>query len=59
MQANGPHSGWLVQGVYYALDENSRLIPGPLSPKQDNVQVSLTVADLAGASERAFCSHRH
>lgn len=43
-----PHSGWLVQGVYYALDQNSRLISGPLSPKQDNVQVSLTVADLAG-----------
>jgi hypothetical protein len=44
-----PHSGWLVQGIFYALDENSRLISVPLltSNKGPNVEVSVTVADFA------------
>ena len=44
-----PHAGWLIQGVFYALDENSRLISVPLlsSHKGPNVEVSVTVADCA------------
>jgi hypothetical protein len=44
-----PRAGWLIRGVYYALDENSRLISLPLSgsDKGPNVEVSVTVADCA------------
>lgn len=44
-----PHSGWLLQGVYYALDENNHLISVPLLSTHNgpNVEVSVTVADLA------------
>jgi hypothetical protein len=42
-----PNSGWLVQGVFYAMDENSRLISVPLvsSGKGPNVEVSVTITD--------------
>ena len=42
-----PNSGWLVQGVFYAMDENSRLISVPLvsSDKGPNVEVSVTITD--------------
>ena len=42
-----PSSGWLVQGVFYAMDENSRLISVPFIDKGPNVEVSVTVADYA------------
>jgi hypothetical protein len=44
-----PGAGWLIRGLYYALDENSRLISLPLSgsDKGPNVEVSVTVADCA------------
>jgi hypothetical protein len=39
-----PSSGWLIQGVFYALDENSRLIFVPFVhiDKGPNVEVSVT-----------------
>ena len=44
-----PSSGWLIQGVFYALDENSRLISVPFvqTDKGPNVEVSVTVTDYA------------
>jgi hypothetical protein len=44
-----PNSGWLVQGVFYAMDENSRLISVPFvsTDKGPNVEVSVTVTDYA------------
>jgi hypothetical protein len=48
-ESHRPTSGWLVQGVFYAMDENSRLISVPLisTDKGPNVEVSVTVADYA------------
>lgn len=44
-----PRSGWLIKGVFYARDENSRLISVPFvgTDKGPNVEVSVTVADFA------------
>jgi hypothetical protein len=44
-----PTSGWLIKGVFYALDENSRLISVPFvhTDRGPNVEVSVTVADFA------------
>jgi len=44
-----PSSGWVIQGVFYALDENSRLISVPFvhTDKGPNVEVSVTVTDYA------------
>jgi hypothetical protein len=44
-----PSSGWLIQGVFYALDENSRLVSGPFvqTDKGPNVEVSVIVTDYA------------
>jgi hypothetical protein len=44
-----PQSGWKIQGIFYALDQNSRLISVPFLSKQKgpNVEVSVTVADYA------------
>ena len=51
-----PHAGWLIQGVFYALDENSRLISVPLlsTHKGPNVEVSVTLADCARDSDVPF-----
>lgn len=42
-----PRSGWMIQGIFYALDQNSRLISVPFLSKQTgpNVEVSVAVAD--------------
>jgi len=42
-----PNSGWLVQGVFYAMDENSRLISVPFisTDKGPSVEVSVTITD--------------
>jgi hypothetical protein len=44
-----PQSGWLIQGVFYALDENARLVSVPLLTSQNgpNVEVTVTIADCA------------
>jgi hypothetical protein len=44
-----PSSGWLIKGVFYARDENSRLISVPFvrTDKGPNVEVSMTIADFA------------
>jgi hypothetical protein len=44
-----PSSGWLIKGVFYAMDENSRLISVPFvhTDKGPNVEVSVTVTDYA------------
>jgi hypothetical protein len=44
-----PSSGWLIKGVFYALDGKSRLISVPFvgTDKGPNVEVSVTVADFA------------
>ena len=44
-----PSSGWKVQGVFYALDESSRLVsvPSISTDKGPNVEVSVTVTDYA------------
>ena len=51
-----PSSGWLIQGVFYALDENSRLITVPFvhTDKGPNVEVSVTVTDYALNPDIAF-----
>lgn len=51
-----PQSGWIIRGVFYALDQNSRLISVPLLNKQTgpNVEVSVTIADAAKAPEVPF-----
>jgi hypothetical protein len=51
-----PSSGWLIQGVFYALDENSRLISVPFvhTDKGPNVEVSVTVTDYALNSDVPF-----
>jgi hypothetical protein len=43
------HPSWIVQGVFYAMDENSRLITVPFISKQKgpNVEVSVSIADSA------------
>ena len=45
--AGRPHEGWLVQGVYAALDEHSRLVSLPFAdkPKGPDVEVTVTIAD--------------
>jgi Domain of unknown function (DUF4410) len=42
-------SGWLIEGVFYALDENARLVSVPFLGAHDgpNVEVSVTIADCA------------
>ena len=44
-----PSSGWAIKGVFYALDENSRLISVPFvhMDRGPNVEVSVTVTDFA------------
>jgi hypothetical protein len=44
-----PTAGWLIQGVYYGMDQNSRLISVPLASSNQgpNVEVTVTVADCA------------
>jgi hypothetical protein len=44
-----PGAGWLVEGVYYALDQNSRLVSLPRASRQGtpNVEVSVKVTDLS------------
>jgi hypothetical protein len=51
-----PAAGWLIGGVYYALDANSRLISLPLSgsDKGPNVEVSVSVADCGHNPEVPF-----
>jgi hypothetical protein len=51
-----PRSGWIIQGIFYALDQNSRLISVPLLSKQTgpNVEVSVTVADGAKNPDAPF-----
>ena len=51
-----PRLGWMIQGVFYALDENSRLISVPFLSKQTgpNVQISVTVADCAKDPDAPF-----
>jgi hypothetical protein len=51
-----PHSGWAIQGIFYALDENARLIAVPLltSQKGPNVEVSVTISDCAGDTRVPF-----
>jgi hypothetical protein len=51
-----PTAGWLIRGMYYALDANSRLISLPLSgsDKGPNVEVTVTVADCAQNPEVPF-----
>jgi hypothetical protein len=52
LPTEAPHrlsSGWLIKGVFYAMDENSRLISVPFvhTDKGPNVEVSVTVTDYA------------
>jgi len=51
-----PQSGWVIQGIFYALDQNSRLISVPFLSKQPgpNVEVSVTVADYAKNPDAPF-----
>ena len=51
-----PDSGWLIKGVFYAMDENSRLISVPFvrTDKGPNVEVSVTVADFALNPDNPF-----
>ena len=51
-----PRSGWIIQGIFYAFDQNSRLISVPLLSKQTgpNVEVSVTVADCAKNPDAPF-----
>jgi hypothetical protein len=51
-----PPSGWMIQGIFYALDQNSRLISVPFLSKQKgpNVEVSVTVADCAKSPDVPF-----
>jgi hypothetical protein len=50
-----PTEGWLVRGVYYAVD-NGRLIsvPVPGSDEGSNVEVTITVADCANDPKTPF-----
>ena len=50
-----PTEGWLVRGVYYAID-NGRLIsvPVPGSDEGSNVEVTITVADCANDPKTPF-----
>lgn len=45
-----PRAGWVVKGVYYAMDQNGRLVSLPLDHEQNgpNVEVSISIADCAG-----------
>jgi hypothetical protein len=54
--ASRPHEGWLVQGVYSALDEHSRLVSLPFAntPKGPNVEVTVTIADYAKDPDAPF-----
>jgi hypothetical protein len=51
-----PATGWLVQGVYYALDDHSGLITVPLlnASKGPNVEVTITIADYAKDPDTPF-----
>jgi hypothetical protein len=51
-----PQSGWIIQGLFYASDQNSRLISVPFLSKQrgPNVEVSVTVADSAKNPDAPF-----
>jgi hypothetical protein len=51
-----PRSGWMIQGIFYALDQNSRLISVPFLSKQTgpNVEVSVTLADCAKNPDAPF-----
>jgi hypothetical protein len=44
-----PSSGWCIHGVFYALDEDARLVSVPFLTSQNgpNVEVSVSVADCA------------
>ena len=51
-----PRSGWAIQGVFYAMDQYSRLITVPFLNKRKgpNVEVSVSVSDFAKDSELPF-----
>ena len=43
-----PHVGWVIKGVYYALDQNGRLVSLPMEHENGpNVEVSVSIADCA------------
>jgi len=51
-----PQSGWVMRGVFYSLDDSGHLISIPFlsSQKSPNVQVTVTLANLAKKPETPF-----
>jgi hypothetical protein len=51
-----PHSGWVVRGVFYSLDEGGHPLSIPFlgTRKAPNVEVTVTLADIAKNPNRPF-----